>query len=216
MIKARLMALVLAVVCLPAIAFGSSIDFGNAKGKLRSVGGTAISLSGSKLISISGLSGFDLTGKNIGNVDFTTGSLLSGSLAGTATFGAGGTFDVTSSNGVVFSGTFTDGTWTAITGAGPNNWGWTFTGNLTGTVTTSSGSQVVSGVTVQVSTINKNASRNPFRDGGPGKIGLSGGMTTTGPSAVPEVGTLGLLGIGLVGAALFARVSKRNKLAASV
>jgi hypothetical protein len=215
MTKSRVMALLLALLCLPAAAFGTSIKFGNSKGNMSAAGGgTALSLTGSTLVSIAGLPGFNLTGNNIGSVSFTTGTLLTGSLEGSATFGAGGTFSLTSSNGIVFNGTFTSATWTPIPGAGPMNWGWTFAGTMTGTLTTSSGSMTVEAATVQLTTINMGANLNPFRPGGRDNINLSGGSTTVPTSAVPEVGTLGLLGIGLVGAGLFAKIG-RGKLIAS-
>jgi len=200
----KALALGLALLCLPGSAFAGSVGFGNAQGTLAAInGGTALQLTGSNLVSITGLPGFNAADPHLGTFSFTTGSLTSGSLETTAMFGPGGTINIVSTNGVVFNGTFTSATWTPIPGAGPMNWGWTLTGTITGTLN----GEPVEAATVQITTVNMAAKLNPFRSGGQGKINLSGGNTTI-PQATPEVGTFSLLGIGLVGIALVSRVSR--------
>ena len=79
--------------------------------------GSGLSMSSSQINQIGGL-----TGSNLGSVSFTTGALLSGSLSGGGTFGAG-TITITASgwngfSGTLFSGTFGSSSsplqWTAL------------------------------------------------------------------------------------------------------
>src|SRR4051812_43706159 len=125
------------VLCLPLTAFASSVDFGNVGGTVTAInGGTALSLSGSTLTSVSGFGGGLITGNNLGSVTFTTGTLSSGSLAGGGTFAPGGSFVINTygsnglPNGILFSGTFTSGTWAAVPVGSKTSF--TFTGVISG------------------------------------------------------------------------------------
>jgi hypothetical protein len=184
----------LALLALPLAAFANSIDATNSGGTLTgSTGG--MTLSGSQLIAIKGLSGLGLvTGNDLGSVSFSTGALSSGSLQMGGTFAMGGAFTITGNgsngipNGTIFSGTFSGPvTWTLITLAnGTHNY--TLTGAVAGTLGSSFHTD---GATVQLTI---NTGRGFFN----GMTSISSGDTSM---SVPEPGTLGLLGTGLVGIA---------------
>lgn len=187
--------LLLLLCGLAASAFASSATFTNAGGTLTGTnGGTTLTLSGSVLTSVTGLGAlFNDSGANIGSLTLKTGTLLSGSLATGATFGAGGTFKITDINtGLIFNGTFTSATWAPVSGLPTGQFGWTLSGTITGTLNGES----VTGITVQLTTIVMG--NNPFGPGGSNKIKLSGGNTSV-PTVVAEPATMGLMGTGIFG-----------------
>src|SRR5690348_12358625 len=108
MSKSAALMLSIVLVC-PLVAFANSNTFQNSGGQLTS-NGTFLTLSGSTLSSVT-MAGTSASG-NLGAVSFTTGKLISGSLASGGTFAAGGTFRITGSGsngipaGVLFKGTF--------------------------------------------------------------------------------------------------------------
>lgn len=203
----RMLLMCLLALALPMAAFGTnSVDFTNSGGTL-SGSSAGLTLSGSTLIAVNGFNGMGLiTGNNLGSMTFSTGALLSGSLQGQvgtpSIFASGGSFVITSNgsnglpNGVLFNGSFSSNvSWTLVTLAnGTHNY--TLTGSITGTWYNGS---TVNGATVQL-TINTGKG---FFDG---VTSISSGDTNI--SMVPEPGTLGLLGTGLVG---LAGVLKRKK-----
>jgi len=192
----RIVLMALLALALPLSAFaGSSVDFTNSGGTL-SGSSAGLSLTGSELIAVNGLAGGGLITGGLGSVSFSTGSLASGSLQMGGTFNGGGSFDISGNgtngipSGTIFSGSFSGPvTWTLVTLAnGTHNY--TITGSITGTWYIGT---TVNGATVQLTI---NTGKGFFN----GSTTISSGDTNI-ATTVPEPGTLGLLGTGLVGLA---------------
>lgn len=195
----RMVLIALLAMALPMAAFAnSSVDFTN-HGGILSGSSMGLSLAGSELIDVSGFGGLGLVQGDLGTLSFSTGAMLAGgSLETGASFagGSGSVFDITSNGsqglpkGNLFQGSFSGPvTWTEITLAnGTHNY--TLTGSITGTWYNG---QTVSGATVQLTI---NTGKGYFD----GKTRISSGDTNV-VTTVPEPGTLGLLGTGLVGLA---------------
>ena len=181
-------------LALPGAVFASSInsiDYSNSGGTLTAStvsGLTTLTLSGSELSEIRNFPGGSVTG-DLGSVTFTTGA-LTGSLQTGGTFAAGGSILITASNGaVLFKGTFSGPTtWGLLPGIGnPTN-----SYFLVGTVSGWTGAGYWTSGTTFDMTLNVGE-------------GVFDGSATVGsgdtPLMVPEPGSLGLLGTGLIGVA---------------
>ena len=194
----RFFVLVLLVLSIPIVTWANSstIVFGNAGGALKTNGST-VTLSNSSLTGFSGL-GFNLSG-SLGAVKFTTAGLQSGNLGVAGTFAAGGTIKISSNgtgglpNGVLFTGMFSGpvtwvGSFNSAGNGGLGAWTYTLSGQVQGTFFNG---QSASGGTVQFSFDVPKGFQFGVGHAARGKFG------TTTVAAVPEPGSLALLGTGL-------------------
>lgn len=180
--KRILWAVLIASLALPLAAFADSIDIQNSGGTIS--GTTSLTVS-STVTTVGGVACSGCT------LNFTTGTLASGTLNGNATFNSGGTFTIMQGSTTLFSGTFVCSpscSWTDHQPASGSNI-YTFSGGITGTWM----SGAAAGATSQI-TINTGA--NGFM----GSTKINSGDTTI-FTVVPEPGSLALMGTGLVGLA---------------
>jgi PEP-CTERM motif len=179
----RVLLLLLLAVALPATTWAkSTIDLSNRGGTITG-SNAGLSLTGSVLFAYGSATG------NLGTVSFTTGAFIKGDAAMGGTLAPGGTFMITGNgtngvpNGTIFKGTFSSSspiTWSVITLADGSHQ-YTLSGAIEGNGRV--------GATVQLAVV---SGKGLFS----GTADLSSGDTSL---SVPEPGTLGLLGTGLVG-----------------
>ncbi len=210
----RVLVLALLALALPMAAWADiilvnqngsvSISDMSGTGGLGTIGATTIDSTGSLLTQWAGVKA--AAGHSLGSVSFSTGVLLSGSVRYGGTFSdTGSTFDVygvgqwakkwtgcpSCKNPItLFSGGFYNGPilWSLTSAPGAANLTYTLTGDLIG--------QYYNGRTVTGTTTQNLYSVAGQLNGGTGHIRM-GGSTII----VPEPGTLGLLGTGLLGIA---------------
>jgi hypothetical protein len=190
----RMVLMALLAMALPLAAFAGSVDFTNSSGVL-SGSSAGLTLSTSELIAVNGLNGLGLVTGGLGNLSFSTGALSGGSMQMGGTFASGGTFVITGNgtdgipSGTIFKGSFTGPvTWTLVT-LGNSTHNYELNGQISGTWFNGS---TVYGATVQLTI---NTGKGFFG----GSTNISSGDTNI--TTVPEPGTLGLLGTGLLGLA---------------
>jgi hypothetical protein len=171
-------------------------------GGLGTVGTSTITSNGSQLtnFSLDTFSASSGKGGALGSLSFSTGALATGSVSGGGTFAGGGSFTIVGQGKwmaglpgspkrktTLFSGSFVGPIdWTLDSKAGPKAT-YTLTGDLAGTL--------YNGVSVTGTTSQNFYTYNGQLIAGIGHISTG---TTTLSSTVPEPGTLGLLGTGLV------------------
>ena len=174
-------------------AWASGIDISNKFGTV-TITNAGIVSKGSQLKSFGGVTA--LPGHALGSVSFSTGAFTGASIFTGGTFSsAGSSFVITSAGftghpkGVIFSGSFVGPiSWTVLSHTGINNYVFALSGTIAGTLN----GRNVTGTTKQIITVFK----NQWLVDNEGGIQLSGSNL-----AIPEPGTLGLLGTGLLGIA---------------
>ena|ERR1700731_3828888 len=191
----RIVLMALLALALPLAAFAGTVDFSNSGGTLTG-SNAGLTLTGSELIQATGL-GSGLPG-DLGSVSFSTGSFV-GTSGNVSTFKSGGSFMIVGNgnngvpSGTIFSGSFTTPVTLTFLGSGPNGSNtYAVEGSISGTWFNGS---TASGVTNQTWF----GKFTTGEDGFMGSATLGSGETII--STVPEPGTLGLLGTGLVGLA---------------
>jgi PEP-CTERM motif len=188
----RVVVIALLAMALPMAVWADNISLTNQRGTI-SMSDAGITSKGSQLTSFNGIQA--PPGKSLGTVSYSTGALVSGSVAAGGIFSsAGSTFDVVGKGnfgepkGPIFTGAFTGNIdWTLVSQSG-SKLVYTLSGSLAG--------QLYNGVMVTGTTTQTITTHPGQLNQGIGHITLGSTTLTT-----PEPGTLGLLGTGLLGIA---------------
>jgi len=214
----RALFLALSVTCAVCPCLSAQVIFTNNDGDFISTGQTSgtLSLNGSTLTQIQGLVNYGIPNESVsspaslGSLSLTTAAMSSGNILTGATFGSGGNITFTYSNGVTFTGSFTAASFNPSSLAANT---WQFSGTIMNGILTVPGyapATVATAVTVDLTTVG--APANCTQGGGCSFVDSAGTTNFTPPALnlVPELGSLTLVGSGLVGLALLVR-RRRSK-----
>ncbi|MCU1298017.1 MAG: hypothetical protein JWO91_2295 [Acidobacteriaceae bacterium] len=190
--KTVLLAVLVGALSLAAFA-DTQFSYSDSGGRLW-IGPTGLRLSGATLQSVNGIFGLGLiSGANLGNVSFSTGHLLSGSLQTGAIFAAGGSFRIVGNGqdglarGLIFSGTFTSPVSWTLTTLANGKYDYILSGSVSGTIR---GGGTTSGIISQMSF---DTGTGYFRQ-------LTGNQGGGGNLVVaPEAGSLSMLAMSFIG-----------------
>jgi len=203
----RFLPMILLALALPFGALADSnnqVDFGNSNGTLKGTN-AGLTLTGSTLVLVNGYDGLGkITGNDLGTINFSTGALISGTVYSGGVFAGGGSFQISTNgtqglpNGVIFTGSFSGPVDWTLHNLGNGNYDYTLSGPVSGTLIENGQNISVVGFTIQL-TVSATKGHGPDWN----SITIASGNTTFTP--VPEPGTLGLLGTGLLGVAALVR-----------
>jgi hypothetical protein len=191
------------LLAFPLTVWANKVGFQSNGGQITSNGST-LNVNSSTLTSLSGMAGAGSISGNLGIVSFSTGALISGSLAAGGRFAGGGSFSMIGNgsnglpNGVIFHGQFNGPvTWTASfvpnANAGMGAWFYTLSGSVAGTF--GNGQSFLAKVEFSTRDVPKGQQFSSLAN-----VNNGAGAVT-----VPEPGTLGLLATGLFGMAVLVR-----------
>ncbi len=191
--------LALSVVALalwaPVLARADSLTFSNSDGTVKLVG-ASFTLTNS---GISELNGMPVTGYSL---SFATSTSFSGSLGLGGSWAAGGSLTIKEAGvGVVFSGTFSGPvTWTLTSASNCTSCQYVLSGGLSGMFYPSgegngSGVSIIAGSTTQIGLTTHGTGLYTGKNGS--LVDMGG--TTSLVTPIPEPGSLGLMGTGLLG-----------------